>query len=95
VVKPFGRKMKSAPGGENLARGIWRWVEAATLRLLARWLKNASISYSLPCCLCNIGGKFVRPIRIVMVSQNLVDLIHEPQFRIWFEFELIFHDIKQ
>ncbi len=35
------------------------------------------------------------PIRIVMVSQNLADLIHEPQFRIWFEFGLIFHDINQ
>jgi hypothetical protein len=35
------------------------------------------------------------PIRIVMVSQNLADLIHESQFRIWFEFGLIFHDIKQ
>jgi len=28
-----------------------------------------------------------------MVSQNLADLIHEPQFRIWFEFGFIFHDI--
>jgi hypothetical protein len=36
-----------------------------------------------------------RPIRIVMVSQNLADLIHEPQFRIWSEFGLIFHDIEQ
>ena len=26
-----------------------------------------------------------------MVSQNLADLIHELQFRIWFEFRLIFH----
>jgi len=30
-----------------------------------------------------------------MVYQNPADLIHEPQFRIWFEFGLIFHDIKQ
>jgi Arc/MetJ-type ribon-helix-helix transcriptional regulator len=29
-----------------------------------------------------------------MVSQDLVDLIHELQFRIWFEFGLIFHDIR-
>jgi hypothetical protein len=34
-------------------------------------------------------------LRIVMVSQNLADLIHEPQFRIKFEFGLIFHDIEQ
>jgi hypothetical protein len=34
------------------------------------------------------------PIRIVMVSQNLADLVHELQFRIWFEFGLIFHDIR-
>ncbi len=32
-------------------------------------------------------------IRIVMISQKLADLIHESQFRIWFEFGLIFHDI--
>ena len=30
-----------------------------------------------------------------MVSQNLADLINEQQLRIWFESELIFHDIKQ
>ncbi len=29
------------------------------------------------------------PIRIVMISQNPADLIHESQFRIWFEFGLI------
>ena len=34
------------------------------------------------------------PIRIVMVSQNLADLNHELQFRIWFEFGLIFHVLK-
>jgi hypothetical protein len=28
-----------------------------------------------------------------MVSQNLANLIHELQFRNWFEFGLIFHDI--
>jgi hypothetical protein len=31
------------------------------------------------------------PIRIVMVFQNPADLIHELQFRIWFEFGLICH----
>ena len=30
-----------------------------------------------------------------MVPQNLTNLIHEPQFRIWFEFGLFFHDIKK
>jgi hypothetical protein len=34
------------------------------------------------------------PLRIVMVSQNPAGLIHELQFRIWFEFGLIFQDIK-
>jgi len=29
----------------------------------------------------------------MMVSQNLADLIHEPQIRIWFEFGFIFHNI--
>jgi hypothetical protein len=28
-----------------------------------------------------------------MISQNPADLIHKSQFRIWFEFGLIFHDI--
>jgi hypothetical protein len=41
-----------------------------------------------------LGVRLFRPIRIVMVSQNLADLIHELQFRIWFELGLIFHDIK-
>jgi hypothetical protein len=30
----------------------------------------------------------------VMISHNLADLIHELQFLIWFEFGIIFHDIK-
>ena len=42
-----------------------------------------------------LGVSLLRPIRIVMVSQNLPDLIHEPQFLIWFEFGLIIHDIEQ
>jgi len=29
----------------------------------------------------------------MMVSQNLADLIYEPQIRIWFEFGFIFHNI--
>ena len=30
----------------------------------------------------------------MMVSQNLADLIHEPQFRIWLEFGFISHDFE-
>lgn len=30
----------------------------------------------------------------MMVSQNLADLIYEPQIRIWSEFGFIFHDFE-
>jgi hypothetical protein len=42
-----------------------------------------------------LGVSLFRPIRIVMVFRQVGGLIHEPQFRIWFEFGLVFHDIKQ